>query len=256
MPSRTSLGFTTLRFRLGRKHSFSIARIPHPKLPDHPPQPIRFAAFDYLNRRRTFESRVRGIKPGTNLGSRNNLGERLEKPEHLGNVPLICPIRRIAGQPRCHSPSGGSHEASESIDCDIYLAAELADRLRPLQVAVSACHPCETAAELFHAGFEARHLLFGPFQLLRGVTPSMDRICHESMERQDLHFCKQNCLHNCITSASPPHLKSRSDFQALGCADRHQVCSRPSTGWRQMMPLSIAPSMFFLYLKGPSVFLT
>ena len=40
---------------------------------------------------------------------------------------MICPIRRIAGEPRCHSSSGGSHEKGESIKSNIYFAAELAD---------------------------------------------------------------------------------------------------------------------------------
>jgi hypothetical protein len=82
-----------------RSSQFSIARIANPKLPNHPPQPIRFAAFDHLDRCRTFESRVRRIEPRTNLGSRHNLRERLEKPEHLRDVPLIC---RFGGLPTSH----------------------------------------------------------------------------------------------------------------------------------------------------------
>jgi hypothetical protein len=108
------------------RRSFSIARISHPELPNHSPQPIGFTALDYLKRCRTFESRVRSFKPRTNLWSRNNFGECVEEARHLRDIPLICPIRRIPGEPRCHSPSGGSHEASENIHRDVYFAAELA----------------------------------------------------------------------------------------------------------------------------------
>ena len=45
----------------------SIARISSSELPNHSPQAIRFTALDDLKRSRTFESRVRGIEPGTNL---------------------------------------------------------------------------------------------------------------------------------------------------------------------------------------------
>jgi len=109
------------------RRSFSIARISHPELPNHSPQPIGFTALDYLKRCRTFESRVRSFKPRTNLWSRNNFGECVEEARHLRDIPLICPIRRIPGEPRCHSPSGGSHEASESIRRNIYFTAEIAD---------------------------------------------------------------------------------------------------------------------------------
>ena len=49
----------------------------------------------------------------------DNFGERVEEAKHLRDIPLICPIRRIAGDPRCHTPSGGSHETNESIKSNI-----------------------------------------------------------------------------------------------------------------------------------------
>src|SRR5262249_26974233 len=146
--------------------------------------------------------------------------ECIEEAGHLGDIPLICPIRRIADEPRCHSPSGGSHEPGESIHRNIYFTAELPDCLRPSHLTVPAGDVGKTAAKTLQTGFKARHLLLSPFQLLRGAGLSMDRVCHESMKQQDVQFCKQNCLHNCITLADLPHLERRLGFQALGCAEK------------------------------------
>jgi len=57
------------RYRMCRTEcgSFSVTRISSPELLNHSTQAIRFTALDYLKRCRTFESRVRGIKPCTDL---------------------------------------------------------------------------------------------------------------------------------------------------------------------------------------------
>ena len=162
------------------RHSFSIARISHPELPNHSPQPIGFTALDYLKRCRTFESRVRSFKPRTNLWSRNNFGECVEEARHLRDIPLICPIRRIPGEPRCHSPSGGSHEASESIHRNIYFTAEIADCLWP---SVPAGDVPKTAAKLLEATFKARNLLLSPLQLLRGAISRSEKFFAENYSK-------------------------------------------------------------------------
>ena len=50
-----------------RGSQFSVARISNPKLPNHPPQPIGFTALGSPEAVSNFKSRVRSIKPRTNL---------------------------------------------------------------------------------------------------------------------------------------------------------------------------------------------
>src|ERR1700686_5841177 len=42
-----------------------------------------FPAFDHLNRCRSFEDRVGGLKPGTDLGGRNKLHESCEQARQI-----------------------------------------------------------------------------------------------------------------------------------------------------------------------------
>jgi len=123
--SRASM--ITSKGLLGRSrslcHRFLVARISHPEFPNHSPQPIRFTALDYLKLSNL-------LKRGSEYQATDQFveQEQLQRVRRRGGTSqrhFFCPIRRIAAEPRCHTPSRSSHEASESIHRNIYFTAEL-----------------------------------------------------------------------------------------------------------------------------------
>jgi hypothetical protein len=76
-----------------------ITGIPTLEFPYHPPDAIRLTAFDHLNRSRSFEGRIGGLKPGTDLGGRNKLREICEQTRTTQSDFSHRSIGRITRQP-------------------------------------------------------------------------------------------------------------------------------------------------------------
>jgi hypothetical protein len=72
--------------------------------------PKSFATGDQIHRARSPEAVSNLRKPGSGYQATDRSVKLeqprrvLEEPRHLRDISLICPIRRIAGEPRCHSP--------------------------------------------------------------------------------------------------------------------------------------------------------
>jgi hypothetical protein len=94
--------------------------------------PISSARSDQIRHVRSLVSALKLRKLGSECQATDQsekqeqlLRARIEKPAHLRDIPLICPIRRGASYPRCHRPSGGPYDPSESIHRNIYFTTEV-----------------------------------------------------------------------------------------------------------------------------------